>query len=122
MRKNLTVSICFVFVISFFINVSFTHGQVSFADNSPSINKQNLPVPRFEDADCAVQLSKSDNARCGYLIVPESRKIKNDKTLRLPIIILKSDNPNPQPDPILRTFGGPGSSSMNLVRSRPASP
>ncbi|MBC7795524.1 MAG: alpha/beta fold hydrolase [Pyrinomonadaceae bacterium] len=40
----------------------------------------------------------------------------------MPIIILKSDNPNPQPDPILRTFGGPGASSLNLVRSRPVSP
>lgn len=80
------------------------------------------PVPRFESSDCAVPLPKGENANCGYLIVSESRKTKSDKTIRLPIIILKSENPNPQPDPVLRTFGGPGASSMNLVRSRVSSP
>jgi len=79
-------------------------------------------VPRFEASDCAVPIPNGETVKCGYLIVPESRKIKNDKTIRLPIVILKSKNPSPQPDPILRTFGGPGSSSMNLVRSRPSSP
>lgn len=79
-------------------------------------------IPRFENSECAVALPDGEKARCGYLVVPESRKIKTDKIIRLPIIILKSENLNPQPDPILRTFGGPGASSMNLVRSRPASP
>lgn len=79
-------------------------------------------VPRFETSDCAVAIPEGENVKCGYLVVSESRKIKNGKTIRLPIITLKSDNPNPQPDPILRTFGGPGASSLNLVRSRPASP
>ncbi|HJR08258.1 MAG TPA: alpha/beta hydrolase [Pyrinomonadaceae bacterium] len=48
--------------------------------------------------------------------------MKNSPTFRLPIIILKSDNPQPQPDPILRTFGGPGSSSLRMVNSRRFSP
>jgi pimeloyl-ACP methyl ester carboxylesterase len=82
---------------------------------------QNI-VPRFETSECAVSIPKGETVKCGYLIVPESRRIKNGKTIRLPITILKSENPNPQPDPILRTFGGPGSSSLNLVRSRPSSP
>ncbi|MDQ5843871.1 MAG: alpha/beta hydrolase [Acidobacteriota bacterium] len=80
------------------------------------------PVPRFETSECAVSIPKGETAKCGYLIVPESRKMKNGKTIRLPIVTLKSENPNPQPDPILRTFGGPGASSMNLVRSRGSSP
>jgi pimeloyl-ACP methyl ester carboxylesterase len=79
-------------------------------------------VPRFEISDCAVPIPKGETVRCGYLLVPETRKIRNGKTIRLPIAILKSENPNPKPDPILRTFGGPGSSSMNLVRSRASSP
>ncbi len=79
-------------------------------------------VPRFEDDKCPVALPAGENARCGYLVVPEIRKIKNGKTIRLPIIILKSKDPNPKADPILRTFGGPGASSMNLVRSRKDSP
>lgn len=79
-------------------------------------------VPRFEDSDCAVQLPKDEKARCGYLVVPEIRRIKNRKTIRLPIVILKSESDTPKPDPVLRTFGGPGASSMNLVRSRKYSP
>jgi Predicted hydrolases or acyltransferases (alpha/beta hydrolase superfamily) len=119
MRKNLAISIFFVFILSHFINVSYSYAQDRFSGTPPTTNAQ---VPRFEDANCAVPLPKGENARCGYLVVPESRKIKNDKTVRLPIVILKSESPNPQPDPILRTFGGPGASSMNLVRSRPSSP
>lgn len=79
-------------------------------------------VPRFETSDCAVPIPNGENVKCGYLIVSESRKIKNDKTIRLPIIILKSESANPNPDPILRTFGGPGVSSLSLVGSRPNSP
>jgi len=79
-------------------------------------------VPRFEKADCPVPLPQGEKAECGYLIVKERRAAKNDKTIRLPIIVLKSENPNPKADPILRTFGGPGASSMNLVRSRRNSP
>lgn len=79
-------------------------------------------VPRFEKAECAVPLPQGEKAECGYLVVKERRAAKNDKTIRLPIIILKGENPNPKPDPILRTFGGPGASSMNLVKSRRNSP
>ena len=79
-------------------------------------------MPRFENSDCAVPLPAGENARCGYLIVSENRTIKNEKTIRLPIIILKSVSANPQSDPVLRTFGGPGESSMNLVGSRSVSP
>ena len=79
-------------------------------------------VPRFDTSDCAVLVPKGETVKCGYLTVSESRKIKNNRTIRLPIIILKSENPNPLPDPILRTFGGPGVSSLGLVGSRPASP
>jgi pimeloyl-ACP methyl ester carboxylesterase len=82
----------------------------------------NKTVPRFEKADCAIPIPQGEKPECGFLIVKERRAAKNDKTIRLPIIVLKSENPNPKPDPILRTFGGPGASSMNLVRSRKSSP
>lgn len=79
-------------------------------------------VPRFETSDCAVPIPKDEKIKCGYLIVPEDRTVKNDKTIRLPIIILQSDNPNPKPDPILRTLGGPGASSLRMVTGRRFSP
>lgn len=79
-------------------------------------------VPRFEPSDCAIAIPKAEKARCGYLVVAEERSLKNGRTIRLPVIILQSDNPQPQPDPILRTLGGPGVSSLRLVNGRPASP
>lgn len=101
-------SVMFIFVFSLGCPVSI-FGQTA--------------IPGFEMADCPVQVPESEkNFRCGYLIVPESRVAKNNKTIRLPVVILKSDNPNPKSDPVLRTFGGPGASSMNLVRSRRFSP
>ena len=79
-------------------------------------------VPRFESSACAVPLPKGENGQCGYLVVAENRKIRSGRTIRLPVIILKSESANSLPDPVLRTFGGPGASSLNLVNSRSASP
>jgi pimeloyl-ACP methyl ester carboxylesterase len=79
-------------------------------------------VPRFETADCAVPLPKGEKAVCGYLVVREKRASKNGKTIRLPVIILKSENPASQNEPVLRTFGGPGASSLRMVGSRGVSP
>lgn len=80
------------------------------------------PVPRFEASDCAVSIPKGERVQCGYLVVAEERTLKNSPTIRLPIITLKSDNPNPRPDPILRTLGGPGGSSLRMVTGRRFSP
>jgi pimeloyl-ACP methyl ester carboxylesterase len=82
----------------------------------------NKAVPRFEKSDCAVTIPPGEKADCGYLVVREKRTAKKDKTIRLPIIILKSEIPDSKNEPVLRTFGGPGASSLRLVRSRGFSP
>src|ERR1043165_7597739 len=70
-------------------------------------------VPRFEPGDCALPAPPTEqNVRCGYLVVPENRTAKSGKTIRLPIVILKTESPNPKPDPVLKTLGGPGGSSL----------
>lgn len=79
-------------------------------------------VPRFETSDCAVQIPAGEKVVCGYLVAAEDRSLKAGRTIRLPVIILKSDSPRPQPDPVLRTFGGPGSSSLRMVGGRRFSP
>jgi pimeloyl-ACP methyl ester carboxylesterase len=82
-----------------------------------------IQIPRFEASDCAVPVPETEkNVQCGYVVVPENRAVKNRKTIRLPIVILKSDNPNPKPDAVLRTLGGPGSSSLKMIRGRHSSP
>jgi pimeloyl-ACP methyl ester carboxylesterase len=81
-------------------------------------------VPRFEEARCVVDVpeTEKDKVRCGFLVVRENRARKNSRTIRLPIIILKSSSQNPEPDPVLRTLGGPGASSLRMIRGRRFSP
>ncbi|HEY0426581.1 MAG TPA: alpha/beta fold hydrolase [Pyrinomonadaceae bacterium] len=87
-----------------------------------SFAQTNEAVPRFEKSDCAVPVPKGERVECGYLTVRENRTIKNSRTIKLPVVILKSDNPKPQPDPILRTLGGPGASSLRMINGRRFSP
>jgi pimeloyl-ACP methyl ester carboxylesterase len=84
--------------------------------------QENKIVPRFEKADCALPVPSGEKAECGYLVVKEKRAAKNDKTIRLPIIILKSENSDSKNEPVLRTLGGPGASSLRMVRGRASSP
>jgi len=80
-------------------------------------------VPRFESGPCAVTVPTAEkHVDCGYLTVPENRSKKNGRTIRLPIVILRSDDPNPKPDPVLKTLGGPGASSLRMIGARRASP
>jgi pimeloyl-ACP methyl ester carboxylesterase len=48
----------------------------------------------------------------GYLEVPENRQLPGGQTIQLPVYVFKSRNPNPAPDPVLYTVGGPGNSSL----------
>ena len=80
-------------------------------------------VPRFEPSQCPVPIPDNEkNVQCGYAVVPENRTVKNNKTIRLPIIILKSLNSTPKPDPVLKTLGGPGASSLKMISGRRSSP
>lgn len=82
----------------------------------------NSAVPRFEKSECAIWIPDGEKVECGYLVARENRTIKNSPTIRLPIIIMKSESSNPLPDPILRTLGGPGVTSLKLVGGRRFSP
>lgn len=69
--------------------------------------------PSFQVSNRSLFKIKKDQAYTfGYLEVPENRSVKNGKSIKLPVYIFKSRNPNPQPDPIIYTVGGPGSSTM----------
>ncbi len=80
-------------------------------------------VPRFEPSNCALPVPEPEkHVECGYLIVAENRSVRDGRTIRLPIVILKTESPNPKPDPVLKTLGGPGGSSLKMIRGRRASP
>src|SRR3982751_3962453 len=83
---------------------------------------QTESLPRFESAPCAVEIPKGERVSCGFLVVKEDRSSSSHRTIRLPVAILKSESETPKPDPVLRTLGGPGASTLRLVRSRRSSP
>ncbi len=118
MNKFVLILLVIVFT---FLTASIQSVHSSF--NSIPSSKQ-ASVPRFETAPCAIEVPESEkqNVRCGYLVVLENRNRKTSRLIKLPIVILRSNNPNPAPDPILRMLGGPGASSLRLVRSRRSSP
>ncbi len=102
----------------------FNIASQSMTKLSPKADATQDPVPRFEPSACPIAIpeTEKENARCGYLVVPENRSRKDSRLIRLPVIILNSSSPNPAPDPVLRTLGGPGVSSLRMVRGRQASP
>lgn len=70
------------------------------------------PVPRFEKAACAIAVAADEKIDCGVLVVPEHRGKKNGRTIRLPVMILRSTASSPASDPIVYLPGGPGLSSI----------
>ncbi|MBD2702324.1 alpha/beta fold hydrolase [Spirosoma sp. BT702] len=79
-------------------------------------------VRQLESCPCQVKTDSSFRTRCAYLIVPENRKKKNGKTIKLPFMLVESKNPNKKKDPLLFTAGGPGGSSLGWARGASQSP
>lgn len=78
-------------------------------------------VRQLETCPCQVKIDSTFRTRCAYLIVPENRKKKNGKTIKLPFILVESKNPAKKKDPILFTGGGPGASSLGWVQGAASS-
>lgn len=81
--------------------------------SSPALAQPELP--RFEPSACPLEIPNDPPIDCGYLIVPEHHDDPASATIRLPVLTIHSHSPDPQPDPILYTGGGPGSSSLPAV-------
>jgi pimeloyl-ACP methyl ester carboxylesterase len=80
-----------------------------------SLGQTQRYTPKIEPCACAFKADSSHKERCAYLIVPENRNKPNGKTIKLPFIIVESNNPNKHNDPVLYTAGGPGASSLHGV-------
>jgi pimeloyl-ACP methyl ester carboxylesterase len=90
---------------------------IAFTCFAPHGFSQKKPayIPKIEPCNCAVKVDSNYSHECGYLIVPENRKKANGKTVKLPFIIAKSNDPNKRKDPLLFTAGGPGGSSLGWI-------
>ena len=102
MSKTLAKVIIPVFLVSFvFLTPTFA-------------NREKIPRIEYTE-DCLVEPSGGVKAECGNLITWENRVAKK-RIVSLPFIRLKTANPNPKPDPVVWTSGGPGLSSLKRVR------
>jgi len=70
-------------------------------------------VPIFtESTETTHQIPEGQDYTFGYLEVLENRSSLNGKTIKFPVYIFKSRNPNPKKDPVIYTVGGPGATTM----------
>lgn len=68
-------------------------------------------TPRFEAAACPAELPPlpaMKNARCGYLTVPENRRLPSDRAIQLAVAIISARSGGSAPDPLVHLTGGPG--------------
>lgn len=86
-----------------------------FLNSILAISQTGVPRP-LETCLCPVPVDSSFRTHCAYLIVPENRKKKTGKTIKLPFIWVESKNPHKKKDVLLYTAGGPGGSSLGWAR------
>jgi pimeloyl-ACP methyl ester carboxylesterase len=77
---------------------------------------------RFETTACPPEVAAGERIDCGLLIVPENRKAPASRTIRLPVIVMRSRATSPAPDPVLFLAGGPGNSNTGGPRSGKGNP
>jgi pimeloyl-ACP methyl ester carboxylesterase len=72
-----------------------------------------VAYPAFEPGNCPGQISTSVPHDCGHLLVLEDRGNPNGREVRLPVVIFRSANPNPEPDPLIYLPEGGGHSQIH---------
>lgn len=72
--------------------------------------------PLFEPAPCEFPVPSGYTPKCGYLVVPENRSRPDTSFIRLHVGIFRNRSGIPNPDPVVKLSGGPGTSGLNLIR------
>ncbi len=65
----------------------------------------------FESARCWPTLPPSVKARCGYLVVPENRALRNGRTIRIAVAVIPAVK-RAIADPLVYVDGGPGGAPL----------
>ena len=69
--------------------------------------------------DCGpLYIGLQQKVECGTMVVEETRGAKNGKTVELPVVIVRSSDPNKKPDPVIMLHGGPGGGIVDGVPFR----
>ena len=72
-------------------------------------------TPRFEAAPCPQTpepIPALQTARCGFLVVPETRANPDGRKIRLAVAIVRAQSAAPKPDPVVFMTGGPGAAAI----------
>ena len=73
-------------------------------------------VATFQTTLCPFKVTggvfEASHIRCGYLVVPENRRVENSPRIKLAVAIFKAPAPNPAPDPLIFVVGGPGGETI----------
>src|SRR5215831_7198439 len=94
-----------------FLAVGLLFALVSCGDDS----SEGGSTARFEPGPCPntpEPIPALQTARCGSLVVPESRSKPNGRTIRLAVAIVPAVSESPQPDPVVFMTGGPGATGI----------
>lgn len=71
----------------------------------------------FEKTECQFEVPPDEGIECGYLIVPEVRTRNNGPNVRIHVAIVRSQAPQPAPDPLVILTGGPGGHALDSIQS-----
>lgn len=86
---------------------------------TPAVPPTAVPTPppeqRYQRLACRIDVPLNRHTECGYLTVPENRNDPNSRNIMLAVVVAKSDNPRPLPDPIIYLDGGPGGSTLETA-------
>jgi pimeloyl-ACP methyl ester carboxylesterase len=69
----------------------------------------------FKKGECPFELTEGLNIVCGKLTVPEDRSREDSPKIQIQVAVIKTDNPNPAPDPVLYLDGGPGGNTLEMI-------
>jgi pimeloyl-ACP methyl ester carboxylesterase len=74
---------------------------------------QDVPVGTLTPSECPMGIPTGAVVDCAYLTVPaDHTDPANPQTYELAVAILRAENVNPKPDPVLYLEGGPGGSGV----------
>jgi pimeloyl-ACP methyl ester carboxylesterase len=75
---------------------------------APAAHAQSQAPNRFQPGPCIERFASSYRIECGTLTVEETRGSNNGRTVRLPVVIVRSTAVDRKPDPVIFLHGGPG--------------
>ena len=115
MRRNKLIVMLIVSLVSLISPIT-----AYAAAPRPALQEPPVPQPGiFTPAECMVPIppQSQDAVNCGYVSVPERHENPDGPKIRLAVVVIKSSDPDAQPDPLFMAQGGPGGSTIDTYTS-----